>query len=75
MTEREAQVFKILATDIRILDLSSQKSKYNAKSLIGINRQESKKLRQQLQAERRKREAEERAKKIREEMERNDYHV
>ena len=75
MTEREAQVFKILATNIQILDLSSQKSKYNAKSLIGINRQESKKLRQQLQAERRKREAEERAKKIREEMERNDYHV
>ena len=68
MTEREAQVFKILATDIRILDLSSQKSKYNAKSLMGINRQESKKLRQQLQAERRKKEAEERAKKIREEM-------
>ena len=69
MTEREAQVFKILATDIRILDLSSQKSKYNAKSLMGINRQETKKLRQQLQTERRKREAEERAKKIREEME------
>lgn len=75
MTEREAQIFKILATDIQILDLSNQKSKYNAKSLMGINRQESKKLRQQLQAERRKREAEERAKKIREEMERNDYHV
>lgn len=69
MTEREAQVFKILATDIQILDLSSQKSKYNAKSLMGINRQESKKLRQQLQAERRKREAEERAEKIRKEME------
>ena len=69
MTEREAQIFKILATDIRILDLSSQKSKYNAKSLMGINRQETKKLRQQLQTERRKREAEERAKKIREEME------
>ena len=68
MTEREAQIFKILATDIQILDLSNQKSKYNAKSLMGINRQESKKLRQQLQAERRKREAEERAKKIREEM-------
>ena len=68
MTEREAQIFKILATDIQILDLSSQKSKYNAKSLMGINRQESKKLRQQLQAERRKKEAEERAKKIREEM-------
>lgn len=69
MTEREAQVFKILATDIRILDLSSQKSKYNAKSLMGINRQESKKLRQQLQAERRKREAEKKAEKIRREME------
>lgn len=75
MTEREAQVFKILATDIRILDLSSQKSKYNAKSLMGINRQESKKLRQQLQAERRKREAEKKAKKIREEMEKYDHHV
>ena len=69
MTEREAQVFKILATDIQILDLSSQKSKYNAKSLMGINRQESKKLRQQLQAEHRKRGAEERAEKIRKEME------
>ena len=68
-TDRDAQVFIILSRDMQILDLASQKSKYNAKSLMGINRQESKKLRQQLQAERRKREAEERAEKIRKEME------
>lgn len=69
MTDRDAQVFTILSRDIQILDLAGQKSKYNAKSLIGINRQESKKLRQQLQAERRKREAEKRAEQIRREME------
>lgn len=72
MTEIEAKAFKLFCTDIQILNLSQQKSKYNAKSLHGINRQESKKFRQQLQAEIRKKKAEERAEKIRREMEKYD---